>query len=169
MEAMTRLTTLPITICLLSLAVPAAAQVNSPACKVPVDALTKVITADHATSADMNGKTTRTITASGVNYVEVGGRWTRSAMGAEDSLKQVQENFRNATAYTCKQLADEAVGGEAAGVYSVHEENQITKADSKVWISKKTGLPLKTEEDLAGVGHIVVAYSYTGIKAPVVK
>jgi hypothetical protein len=166
---MRRLGSLPLTLCLLSVAAPAAAQVNSPACKVPVDAMTKVITIDHATSADMNGKTTRTITAGGVNYVEVSGRWTKSAMGAEDSLKQVQENFRNATAYSCKQLADETVGSEAAGVYSVHEENQVTKADSKVWVSKKSGLPLKSEEDLAGVGHIAVAYSYTGIKAPIVK
>ena len=41
------------------------------------------------------------------------------------------------------------------------------KGDSKLWISKKTGLPLKTEEDLASVGHIVVIYSYTNIKAPI--
>src|SRR5579862_4648683 len=136
---MNPLKSLLLTICLLSLAGPAAAQVNSPACKVPIDAMTKVITVDHATSADMNGKTTRTITAGGTNYVEVSGRWTKSALGAEDSLKQVQENLHNATAYVCKQLADEAVAGEAVGVFTVHEENPFTKGDSKIWISKKSG------------------------------
>ena len=155
--------------CLLAFATSAAAQVNSPACKVPSDAMTKVITIDHATSADMNGKSTKTITAGGVNYVQINGAWVKSQMNAQDSLKQVLENFKNATAYTCRQLADETVAGEAAGVYTIHEENPYTKGDSKLWISKKTGLPLKTEEDLAGVGHIAVAYSYTNIKAPVVK
>lgn len=166
---MSRLRSLPFTICLLSLAAPAAAQVASPACKTPTDAITKVITIDHAASSDMNGKATKTITVGGVNYVEVNGRWTQSRMTAQDSLKQVQENLKNAKTYTCKQLADETVAGEAASVFTVHEENENVKADSKVWVSKKSGLPLKTEEDLAGLGHIAVAYSYTGIKAPVIK
>lgn len=166
---MSRLTTLSMTACLLSLAAPAAAQVNSPACKVPVDAMTKVITIDHATSVDMSGKSTKTITVGGVNYVQLNGVWEKSLNSAQDSLKQVQQNFKNATVYTCKPLADETVAGEAAGVYAVHEENAVMKADSKVWISKKTGLPLKTEEDLAGVGHVAAVYTYTNIKAPVVK
>lgn len=166
---MSRLATLSMSVCLLSVAAPAAAQVNSPACKVPVEAMTNVITIDHATSVDMSGKSTKTITAGGVNYVQQNGAWEKSRNTAQDSLKQVQQNFKNATVYTCRQLADETVAGEAAGVYTVHEENTVTKGDSKVWISKKTGLPLKTEEDLAGVGHIAAVYSYTNIKAPVVK
>lgn len=166
---MFRLAAFSMSVCLLSVAAPAAAQVTSAACKAPLDGLTKVITIDHATSADMNGKATKTITAGGVNYVQVSGRWTKSQMSAQDSLKQVQENLKNATVYTCKPLADETLAGEAASVYTVHEENAYTKADSKLWISKKTGLPLKTEEDLAGVGHIAVTYSYTNIKAPAIK
>ena len=166
---MSRLATWSMSVCLLTVAAPAAAQVNSAACKVPVDAMTKVITIDHATSVDMSGKSTKTITAGGVNYVQQNGVWAKSDNSAQDSLKQVQQNFKNATVYTCKQLADDTVAGEAAGVYTVHEENAFTKGDSKVWVSKRTGLPLKSEEDLAGVGHIAVVYSYTNIKAPTIK
>jgi hypothetical protein len=168
-DAMRRLGSLPLTLCLLCLAAPAAAQTTSPVCKPVIDSMTRVITMDHATSSDIGGKTTKTITAGGVNYVQVSGSWRKSTLGPQDALQQVKDNLRNATAYRCTQLADDAVAGEAAAVYTVHEENPQTKADSKLWISKKTGLPLKSDEDLAGVGHIATVYSYTDIKAPVVR
>lgn len=147
---------------------PALAQTPA-ACKPVSAAMTKLLTTDHANVSTSRGITSQGITAGGVNYIQVRGVWRKSPMSPQDMLKQEEENIRNAKNYTCKALADEVVDGAPASVYTTHSESDAGVADAKVWISKSSGLPLKTEEDLETLGHVSIVYSYTNIHAPVVK
>jgi negative regulator of sigma E activity len=88
-------------------------------------------------------------------------------------LKQEQENIQNAKLYTCKSLPDETVGGVAANVYRVHSETpDVGKSDATIWISKSSGLPLKSDEDLndgTSTQHHLIQWSYTDIHAPAIN
>ena len=86
---------------------------------------------------------------------------------------QEEENWKNAKNVSCKYLRDESVKGESAAVYSTHNENEDTKEDGQVWVSKSKGLPLRQEEDVdIGYGdkrHHSTRYEYTNVQAPAVS
>jgi hypothetical protein len=66
---------------------------------------------------------------------------------------------------TCTYLRDEAVDGEAAAVYSDNFTGKAAKAEGQIWISKKTGLVLRQEEDVdlgaKGKGHQSIRFDYS--------
>ena len=68
-------------------------------------------------------------------------------------------------------MRDEAVDGEAAGVFSARYETQYTKVDALLWISSSTGLTLRQEVDMdsgeLGKTHSSVGTRYSGVQAPV--
>jgi hypothetical protein len=64
------------------------------------------------------------------------------------------------------------VSGEAAMVYSVHREYDEVKEDGQMWVSKSTGLPLRTEQDFDNKGnkvkeHRSTRFEYSNIRPPV--
>jgi hypothetical protein len=63
-------------------------------------------------------------------------------------------------------LKDELVNGEMAAVYSVHEVSPKSTSDSKTWISKAKGLPLRSDTDMEG-SHISTRYEYGNVKPPI--
>ncbi len=72
---------------------------------------------------------------------------------------------------TCRLVRDEAVNGEAAALYTAHQQNPDVKSDSQIWISKSKGVPLKLEMDMdvggaAGKSHRTMRYEYTNVQAP---
>ena len=154
-------------------AAPAAAQ-TSPVCQPVFNAMAKVvITPHHMTSTQSNSPTVgEMITAGGANYIKIGGAWKKSPMTPQDNIQQQQENIKNAKSYTCKHLPDEVVDGAPATVYGAHSETEgLGSTDANIWISKASGLPLRSEQDLGGDRkmHISVKYDYVNITAPVVK
>jgi hypothetical protein len=159
---------------LLSVALVFAASVNvfaqkSPACKPGLDAMEKVITVDHSTTTQIDGRVLEGITSGNVSYLKVGGKWMKNPSSPQESLQREQENIRNAKVYTCQALADSSVNGTSALVIRAHSESDAGVADVTVWISKSTGLPLKLEEDLVANGgkrHISNQYGYTNIRPP---
>jgi hypothetical protein len=155
-----------------------AAAVPVPAvCQPAVDAQVKVITTPHHTVTTQGNqpKTGEAITVDGVNYVKIRDNWIKSPMSPQEVLKQEQENIKNASAYSCTKLADDSVDGAATSVYKVHSEMpEVGSADAQIWVSKATGLPLRTEEDFKEFNtttprHMSIKYDYTNIKAPAVK
>jgi hypothetical protein len=108
--------------------------------------------------------------AKGAIYVMVKGKWIRSSMTAADMLAQQEENQRDKKG-TCKYVRDELVNGEAAAVYSAHTDDNDSKTEATIWISKSKGVPLKEEVDLdvggaAGKSHRTMRFDYSNVKPP---
>ncbi len=152
---------------------PARAQ-TSPVCKAVSDAMLRVTTTPHHAVATISAlsEVTESILAGDTNYFKYHGVWKKSPLTPKDNLEREQENIKNAKVYTCKQSPDEVLDGMPVAVYTAHSETtDVGTTDAKLWISKATGLPVKTESDLdIGVKqHQSMRYDYANIKAPIVK
>jgi hypothetical protein len=120
---------------------PFGVPVVDPACKPVFDANHKTLeTANHMYMDNLhaNGKKVggEMITVNGERYLLASGKWTKSRMTVADARAQEEENIKNAKVLSCKRTGDDTVGGEAATVYTEHTENEDTKSDGKIWISK---------------------------------
>ena len=127
-----------------------------------------------AASMGMSGtKRSEEISTGKAVYVRTGDRWidmqasfagmTEHGDPNDPEVKKMQEANR------CKALADEAVAGQPAAVYEEH--NPELGIDTKIWISKSTHLPLKSEiTNKAGgaamTSFTVSTYDYKNVRAP---
>jgi hypothetical protein len=118
-------------------------------------------------------KTSEEISTGKAVYVMHGGKWidirTSFAEMAklgdpnDPDIKKAQEAQR------CRALPDESVAGQAAAVYQEHNPFGI---DTKIWISRSTHLPIKSEitNKVAGTtmtSFTVSTYDYKNVRAPV--
>jgi hypothetical protein len=151
-------------------------SVVDPTCKLVLDANHKTLDTPNHMYTDMggaNGKKTggELITVNGDRYVMVNGKWSKSRMTVAATRAQEEENIKNAKVLSCKQTGDDVVSGEAATVYTEHTENEDTKSDGKIWISKSRGVILKEEIELdsgeATKQHVAIRYEYGNVKAPI--
>ena len=138
-------------------------------CKLVLDAMFKLFdTPTHAyVTMEMSGKpqTGESIYAGGLVYAKYDGKWTAGSTTKE--IKDIAEKNRQNNKTTCRYLKDEPVNGEVAAVYSVHEVSPRSTSDSKTWISKAKGLPLRSDIDLeGGKSHISTRYEYGNVKPP---
>ena len=157
---------------------PARAAAVDPACKPVLDSLAKQYsTSVHVymtqVAAFRGGKpqSSESIFAGGTIYIQVRGKWMRSPMSLEEMRQQREENLRNAKSMSCRYLRDEVVNGEAAAVYNSQSETEDVKSSSTLWVSKRTGLPLKNEIDLdtggkLGKEHNSIRYDYSNVRTP---
>jgi hypothetical protein len=155
-----------------AIAAPAFAQAPAGPCKPVFDAMLKETVTPHHAVTTMNGKTGESIATADAMFVKVGGAWKKSPMSPKDTLAQQQENIRDTTVASCKALPNEAVNGQAALVYQAHyEQKDMGASDAKVWLSKTTGLPLRTDVSLqAGQKvSVVTTFDYDHITAPPMK
>jgi hypothetical protein len=148
-----------------------------PACKPVLDAILKQITTPThiyatETSARHGGKPEprESIYADGAIYIQMKGQWRRSPMSVQDMRKQQEENVRNTKSMACRYLRDETVNGEAVAIYHSKGETEAGPSEATLWLSKRTGLPLRSENDL-DLGdkdkmHLVIRYEYTGVRPP---
>lgn len=139
-------------------------------CKMVLDAMTKVMdTATHVyVTMNITGKpqTGESIYAGGLIYSKYDGKWSSGSTAKE--MKQMAEKNRQNNKMTCRYLNDEPVNGEMAAVFSVHEVSPRSTTDSKTWISKAKGLPLRSDLDMnEGKSHISTRYEYGNIKPPI--
>ncbi|MEI9970731.1 MAG: hypothetical protein WDO73_01035 [Ignavibacteriota bacterium] len=171
------MTILPLSIGLALLAAAPAFAVD-PTCKLLADANAKIYAIpthmySTETASYTGGKTraTELIYLNDVTYISIGGKWTLS----KTSSKQMAEMHKDAAAEhphaVCRMVRVEAVNGEAATLYSMHEEVESAKVDSEIWLSKSRGVPLKVEMDTdvggaAGKSHRSLRYEYTNVQAP---
>lgn len=125
------------------------------------------------TAAYTGGKirTSELIYLNNKTYIQVNGKWRLSPVTQakmRDIRKETEAENLN---MTCRVVRDEAVGGEAASLYSMHQKTPDATIDSQMWISKSRGVPLKLEMDMdvggaAGKSHKVMRYEYTNVQAP---
>jgi hypothetical protein len=96
------------------------------------DAMTKVMTTPHHTfmteTAAFHGSdepiSAESISAGGVNYIKVNGKWIGSSYTSQEMLKQSDENRKSVRSDDCHHFRDEVVSGEATSVYSAHSEQR---------------------------------------------
>jgi hypothetical protein len=146
-------------------------------CQPVFDALTKVATTpshSYTTGATLNGgKPTEgeTIIANGEKYIQARGRWMHIPVTSQDLLEQEKEKEEHGKS-TCQFLRSESVNGEATMLYSVHREYEEVKEDGQMWVSRRTGLLLRVEEDFNNGGnkvkdHRSTRFEYGNVKAPI--
>jgi hypothetical protein len=147
-------------------------------CQPVFDALTKIVTTpSHSftthTAPFVNGgkpRTSETIFTQGKIYIRVNGKWMPSHATPAEVLEQEKENRQNAKG-NCQRVRNELVGTEPAALYSMHSETDGGKQDAQMWISKRTGLALKNEEDVdagdaATKEHRSTRFEYGNVQPP---
>jgi hypothetical protein len=99
------------------------------------------------------------------------GRWVKTTTSPQRQLEG--ERKLGATFTNCVRVGNEAVNAEPAAVYTAHTENRTLvpfTGTLKLWVSRKRGLPLRTEADssvlLLGKSHTIKLYSYGNIRPP---
>jgi len=136
-------------------------------CKVVMQAANAMARVPHHTYSTntSGGKSVQSeaiATPAGV-FIKVNGGWRKSPRTFEDEGRDTAEG---AKAYSgCRHLSEETIGGEPASVYS--ETNTISEISGKVWISKTSGLPLKSELQ-SGSGQISIRVEYSNVQPPAV-
>lgn len=137
-------------------------------CKLVLDAMTKFLdTPTHAyITMNLSGKpeTAESIYVGGLIYTKYEGKWSTGTMTTKE-MKEMSDKNRQDTKKTCRYLKDELVNGEMAAVYSVHSVSLKSTSDSKAWISKAKGLPLRTDTDTEK-SHSSARYEYGNVKPP---
>lgn len=151
---------------LLIVSKPLAAQND---CKSVLDAMNKVMdTPTHGyVTMNLSGKpqTGESIYAGGLVYAKYDGKWSTGTTIKE--MKELAEKNRRTNKTTCRYLNDEPVNGEMAAVYNVHDVSPRATSDSKTWISKAKGLPLRTDTDMdGGKSHMSMRFEYGNVKPP---
>ena len=152
----------------------ALAQALSPECQAMMDAGMKQFTVpSHAfmTSTGISSALAQSemINVNGATYAMVNGTWMKSPVSVEQLIQQSQAQVASAKSHTCQVMPDETVDGVAASVYTSHTETATGVTDSRVWIAKATGLPIKSEIDMtmgARKSHTSVRYEYNNVTAP---
>lgn len=147
-------------------------------CKMLADANAKIYaipthiyTTETATYTGGKPKSNELIYLNNATYIESNGRWSISRATPQrmtELHKTAEDKHPNAT---CRAVREESVNGEAATLYSMHDQNPNAKTDSEIWISKSRGVPLKLEMDMdvggaAGKSHRTMRYEYTNVQAP---
>jgi hypothetical protein len=152
------------------LAAPAAAQTGG-VCQPVFDGMKKaIVTTNHMYLSMTGGSTSamESITAGGVLYIQVNGKWMGSPTSLSDMQQLTQGDALTKTT-SCQKLPDEAVGGTTAIVFHVQHKTDSSSSDGKVWLAKSSGLPLRAEDDVVSSGtktHISTRYEYTNVQAP---
>jgi hypothetical protein len=159
---------------------PAAAKtVHAGGCEAPLAAMNKLWqTPSHQymteTAGYLNGKTrtSEIITTRTDRYLLVNGNWHHSAIGKEEIAQMIQANEENVRKDECHFVRDDTVNGEAAALYATRHVSEDDSSTTQLWISRKSGLPLKFEIDrdvgggAMGKSHQSMRVDYSNVTAP---
>ena len=135
--------------------------------------MTKTLKADHATLTQSDGHAINGITAGGVNYLQIDNVWKVSPLTPQENQARSEQNLRNAKSYVCQSLPDSSIDGVTVANYRTLTETEDAVVESKISISKASGLAVQVENDLNAGGikksHYTTRYSYDGVHAPSIR
>jgi hypothetical protein len=117
-------------------------------------------------------KNSESVYLNGAIFVMVGGKWVKSSVSPKDLSDSKKESDQKLG--VCSVVRDEAVSGEPATLYKVHNQTPDDTVDTQIWVSKLRGLPLKQINDMdvggaRGKSHTEIRYEYTNVTAPAVS
>ena len=105
------------------------------------------------------------VVAGGKMYMHANGTWTSSTWSAQDMIDLLTAASKK-TKMTCQKLGPETVDGQGATLYSQKHTADAGAGESRVWISDRTGLPLKSDTNLGKGGSMSASFRYEGVKPP---
>lgn len=110
------------------------------------------------------------ITGKTLSILDKGGQWRTVPYDAQQQVAELNRKFADPSAaakVSCTRMGSEAVGGERATLYAMHDVTQTDVVDVQVWISDANGLPLRQVIDMPGVKSRVEArFDYANVQAP---
>ncbi len=163
---------------LLGLAVPlspSAAHADAAACQPVISALARLAqTPSHQfMSRNMAGTGTsqsEVVITGNTMWLLVGGRWQSMSYDAQKKIAEMKRKMAESSAagkVSCARVRDEAVGGEAATLYTMRDDTSAGVVNSQLWISTTRGLPVRQVIDIPEVkSHIESRIDYTNVQAP---
>lgn len=110
-------------------------------------------------------RVSHSVSSGGKLFVEMSGHWVLAKLTMNDMANEMRSEIGTAK-MSCHRLGDETVRGEATSVFANHVANRGTVSDNTLWISKASGLPLKTEVKLQNGMRIVTDFDYSRSQAP---
>lgn len=102
-------------------------------------------------------------------YTRYNGAWSSMAFPAQDqidTINKVASTTRPGADYSCQKVGNESINGESAAVFASHDASHGKVTDSRIWLSDKTGLPLKSEIHLSNGTVVRDEFRYTNVDAP---
>jgi hypothetical protein len=139
-------------------------------CATPYDAMVAQAKQPHVVSATivragLPSIVNEIIITGGRLYMKSRGSWTSMPQPLAATLARLDEAKKNG-AGNCHQSADETLDGQAVAVYAVHLVNKDRVSDNRLWISKHSGLPLRTEARLQSGTTVLETFRYDNVQAP---
>jgi outer membrane lipoprotein-sorting protein len=107
--------------------------------------------------------TAQTIASGEKVYFLFKGAWQSSPRNAQEEIDKVNSAAKTGT---CAHESDDTINGESVGVYTLRYQTPHSESNNRLWISKATGLPLKTEAVLTSKTTISITFRYDNIKPP---
>jgi outer membrane lipoprotein-sorting protein len=139
-----------------------------PNCDAILNAMTKHYDVPYALSLSMNTpfgpRTSRSIHIGNKLYLNLQGHWQVVGFDPKQEAATVRERAAGMK-QTCARKPDEKMNGETAAVYVARMDNKGAISENTVWVSKATGLPLKTQISFHG-NSMVSTLDYKNVKPP---
>jgi hypothetical protein len=111
-------------------------------------------------------ETRATIVTGGIAYLQVKGVWQSKPFALQAEIDRITRSGKEAKR-NCSKVGAETVDGEPATIYAAHTENQDMADDTRLWVSDRSGLPLKSEIRFKDGATVLAAFRYDHIEAPV--
>ncbi|MEO8779770.1 MAG: hypothetical protein ABI389_13995 [Rhodanobacter sp.] len=116
-------------------------------------------------------KSSEVIATANAMYVKIATNWQSRPFNPQQQAEEMRQALKTAT-ITCQHLRDETVAGESVAVYDTHDKQESGSiVDSRIWVSKARGLPVKQTIDMdvggkGGKSHTEVRVDYANVQAP---
>jgi len=109
--------------------------------------------------------TSATVVTATTAYAQVSGVWQAMPYSVQKEIDRINRVSREASR-RCSTAGAEAVDGEEATIYTTHASIRDAAGDTRLWVSDRSGLPLKTETRFQDGMTLVATYRYDNVEAP---
>jgi hypothetical protein len=101
-------------------------------------------------------------------YMQTNGAWQSMPFSAQSQIDTATASQKRAESqpHSCAKLGSEPINGEAASLLTMHAEVGGKVTDGRMWLSDRTGLPLKSEIHLSDGMVVTDEFRYDAIVAP---
>ena len=146
------------------------ARADGTACDAVFAAMVKMAgTPNHQiiTTTRPGGKTSQgeIVNLGGKRWVLAAGHWHARPLDVAQDVRDMQAARTGKE--TCQRVRTDAVDGEPAVVFSMHNPTDDGTSDSQTWVSTARGLPLRQSIDIGeGKTHLDVKIDYAHVQAP---
>jgi hypothetical protein len=110
------------------------------------------------------------ITGKTMSILVAGDHWKTIPYDAQEKVTEMKRKFADSSAagkVSCMRVRTEAVGGEPATLYAMHDDTEAGVVDVQVWVSDARGLPLRQVVAMPELkSHAEVRFDYANVQAP---